>query len=126
MSNPYGTPGQYEQKPMQGSGGEMQPLVDVAGWLSLIGWFNIVIGGLMCISLVWAVAGWLPLWMGFLMKNAADKLKSGQNQAAARDLSTFFTIIGVFTLIYLILLGIGLAIAVVMMIIGMIAAAANA
>jgi len=108
-----------------GGGGDMQPLVDVAGWLSLIGWFNIILGGLQCVTIIYAVIGWLPLWLGFLMKNAADKLKSGQHQAAAKDLSTVITIAGVITLIYIIFLAIMAVVFLIFIIFAMIAAAAN-
>jgi len=121
MSNPYQTPGSYDPpKPGYGAGGggsEMQPLVDVSGWLALIGWFNIIVGGLYCLTLIGAVFGWLPLWIGFLLKNASDKLKSGQNQAAAKDLSTFFVIVGVMVIINIVILALYLAFLLLMMVV---------
>lgn len=50
--------------------------------------------------------GWLPIWMGILLKGAGENLKAGFQTGnegnlhqASQQLSTYFLIIGVLTLI---------------------------
>ncbi len=87
----------------------MQPLHDAAGWLSLLGWVNIIMGVLYCLSIVGIIVAWIFIWQGILLKGAAEKLKggfasgdNGQLHEASRNVSTYFIIMGILALIGLI------------------------
>lgn len=110
-NNPYSvnTPayGSYQQ-PFKGGGGghAMQPLHERAGWLIFLGWVSIVSGVITCLTIIGLLVGWLPIWMGILMKGAGENLKAGfqaGNESnlyqASQQLSTYFLIIGILTLI---------------------------
>lgn len=132
-ANPYQTPAHLPSIDTSGKGGSggatpMQPLVDVTMWLYIIGWTNIVLGVLYCATIVGLLMGWMPLWIGILAKNAADKLKAGpsQHRGAAKDLATIITIMGVVLLINLAILALYLAFFLLMMLIGVLTAAAGA
>lgn len=93
------------------------PLIEARGWLKFLGWFNIILGAIYCVSIVGAIVGWLPLWLGILAKGAGDKLEAalpGQDlnalYYATKDLKTIITIIGVLTILWLILMACGLMI----------------
>lgn len=88
-----------------------RPLLESAGWLKLLGWVNIIIGGFYCITIIGAIIGWLPLWIGFLLKNAGERMANGhasQNPRpiyqSCKDLKTVFTIMGILMLINLVFL----------------------
>ncbi len=110
-NNPYSvnTPayGSYQQ-PLKGgaSGHVMQPLHEKAGWLILLGWVSIVSGVILCLTIIGLIMGWLPIWMGILLKGAGENLKAGFQTGndgnlhqASQKLSTYFLIIGILTLI---------------------------
>jgi hypothetical protein len=114
-NNPYSvnTPayGSYQQPLKGGAGGHaMQPLHEKAGWLILLGWVSIVGGVITCLTIVGVIIGWLPIWMGILLKGAGENLKAGFQSGnegnlhqASQQLSTYFMIIGVLTLIGLVI-----------------------
>ena len=84
----------------------MSPLHGAAGWLTFLGWVMLIYGIFVCLSIVGILFGWLPIWMGILLKGAGARLKSGfatSNNGdlyeASRNLSTYFTIMAVMTMI---------------------------
>lgn len=126
MSNPYASdPGAEFPKPGMHANPAphgvlpyqaLKPLYDAKGWLMLTAWFLIVIGVIYCITIIGLIIGWLPLWMGFLLKAASESLKSGFEQQdpmaiqqATRKLSTLATIFGVITIIYIVMIAVYLA-----------------
>lgn len=114
-NNPYSvnTPayGSYQQPLKGGVGGHaMQPLHEKAGWLIMLGWVSIVSGVIICLTIIGLIIGWLPIWMGILLKGAGENLKAGFQTGnegnlyqASQHLSTYFLIIGILTLIGLVI-----------------------
>ncbi len=82
------------------------PLKDAAFWMQLIGWVNIVVGVLCCLTIVGIVVAWVFIWQGICLKNSGDSLKAGLSDGnvhnACRNLKTYFTIIGVLMIIELV------------------------
>ena len=82
------------------------PLYQSRGWMKLLGVLMILYGALVALSIVGIIVAWLPIWMGILLfqsaaaaeeaqiNNSADELLS-----ALRRLKTYFTIMGILTLI---------------------------
>lgn len=110
----------------------MEPLHAITGWLTFLGWMFIVIGALYCLTIIGVIIGWLPLWTGILLKGAADKLKQGFQtgneadlHAASKNLSTYFVIVGVITLIGLVINVLYFGFIATMIMIGIVAAAAG-
>jgi hypothetical protein len=108
------------------------PLYDANGWLRLIGWANIVLGAIYCLTIIGAIIGWLPLWIGFLLKNAADKYRRGYQTEDGReiylgnkDLKTVITIFGVLMLINLVFLALYVVLVIVALAVGIVGASMN-
>ncbi len=118
-NNPYNSPAPvyhsnatgYAPKPI--SLGPLEivwPLVEARKWLKFLGWMNIILGGIYCLTIIGIIFGWVPIWIGISLKGAGDKLEvamHSQDSAAAhyacRDLRTVFTIVGVLAIISLVL-----------------------
>lgn len=106
----------------------IMPLYNAKGWMKLIGIVNIVFGVLYCITIVGAVVGWLPLWIGVLLTKASGHLETGVASSSSHEigqatskLGTLFTIFGVLTLIQLIIICLYF-VAIIVMVIGAIVA----
>ncbi len=83
-----------------------QPLASGTGWMKLVGIVSIIQGVLMCITIVYAIVGWLPIWMGSLVLQACSAVEraqaNGDPQAlkeALGKLRTYFVIQGVLILV---------------------------
>jgi hypothetical protein len=84
----------------------VRPLCDVAGWLKFLGIVNIIVGVIYCITIIGAIFGWLPLWIGVLLKNASNELGQGYRlrsedgiRIGMEKLGLAIKIIGVLTVI---------------------------
>ncbi|HKK04446.1 MAG TPA: DUF5362 family protein [Gammaproteobacteria bacterium] len=87
-----------------------QPLSQSAFWMKLVGVLMIIYGVLVALSIVGIVIAWLPIWMGVLLfqsaSSATQASQSGDKDTLLRSLAklkTYFTIMGITTLIGLIL-----------------------
>ncbi len=93
----------------------MQPLHEVAGWLKLIGWFNLVIGIIYAITIVGLIFAWLPIWLGLCLKNAGESLSldfphdNTKLLNASTRLATVIRIVGVLVIINLAIMAMYLA-----------------
>ncbi len=101
--------------------------------MKFFGWSMFIIGILYCCTIVLAIFGWLPLWMGWLVKGAAESITigvetgdKGQLHLANQRLGTFFKILGVIAIIYAVIIALYLLFFIVMIVIGLIGMAANA
>ncbi len=85
------------------------PLFKSVGWIKFLGILSIVYGVMVALSLVGLLIAWLPIWLGVLLTQTATKIQQSQYMGdkealikAQSQLSTYFTIYGVLTLIGLI------------------------
>ncbi len=92
-------------------------------WMNFLGWLSIICGVLYCITIVGAVFGWLPLWLGIVLRRAAKRtdevLATGDDVAIVgylEEVSRFFRISGIATLVMLILYAAGMVIYLVVLI----------
>lgn len=90
------------------------PLYQSRGWMKLLGVLMILYGALVALSIVGIIVAWLPIWLGILLfqtASAAEEAHINDNAdellAAMRRLKTYFTIMGVLTLIGLLFALIG-------------------
>lgn len=81
------------------------------GWMKLVGVMMIIYGVLTALSIVGIIVAWLPIWMGVLLfqsASAVERAHQSDDAAALMEslskLKTYFTIMGVLTLIGLILM----------------------
>ncbi len=88
----------------------VNPLFEAKGWIKFLGIIMIVLGVIYCLTIIGAIIGWLPIWIGILMVSSANKINEGylnQHLFLLRDglekLKTMFVIIGIVTLIGLVL-----------------------
>ncbi len=88
------------------------PIYEAKGWMKLIGVLLVITGTIYAVTIIGLLVAWLPIWMGVLLFQCAgaaeDAQHSGQRNYLISSLSrlrTFFTIMGVLTLIYLIFIG---------------------
>ena len=103
----------------------MRPLSEAAGWMKLIGTLAIIYGVLMALTIIGLIVAWLPIWLGVLLRRAADESQAaamtgdeGRAMSATRNLSTIFRVQGVLLLIVLILWAVGIAVAIVALVAG--------
>jgi hypothetical protein len=85
------------------------PLYQSRGWMKLLGVMMILYGALVALSIVGIIVAWLPIWLGILLfqtASSAEEAHISDNAeellAALKRLKTYFTIMGVLTLIGLI------------------------
>jgi len=85
-----------------------QPLYQSRGWMKLIGVMMILYGTLFALTIVGIIFAWLPIWLGILLFQAASSAEDAhiasnaeELLATQRILKTYFTIMGVITLISL-------------------------
>ncbi len=131
--NPYAVENQTAP-PRVGAAGVsvMQPLVEAAGWIKLLAWVTIVGGVIQCLTISGIIIGWLPIWMGIILKRAAENLELSRQTndqrlyyETSKDLAKYFTIAGVLALIGLIFLAVILLVVIVLLIVGVAGAAMN-
>ncbi len=85
------------------------PLYGAKFWMQLVGVMMIIYGVLIAITIVGLIFAWLPIWLGVLLFQTAKAVElaySSEDEAsflaAMGKLKTYFTIMGVLTLIGLI------------------------
>lgn len=109
--NPYSTPAsetparQSEQHGTESWRSVIGPLEEVAGWSRFLGITLIVIGAFYCITIVGAIVGWVPIWLGILMLKSGDNLRSGTIDGSSegiRQLSKAIKISGVAACVFLV------------------------
>ena len=99
------------------------PIFMAKGWMKLVGVLMIIYGAIMALTIVGIIIAWLPIWMGILLFQSASTVEqayqTGDQMALHTSLSklkTYFTIMGVMSLLGLVmfalsfLFGIGAAI----------------
>jgi hypothetical protein len=114
MSDPYAAPAAPVYAVPPGASSTISdisfPLVQAKGWIKFIGIMSIILGAIECITIIGAVIGWLPIWMGVLLTQSASAVERAyQNNdvTALKEsldrLRTFFIITGVLFIIGLVL-----------------------
>ena len=88
----------------------IRPFVDASGWLKFIGIMSIVVGALYALSCYGIVIAWLPIWIGVLVVQGADRLRAGaeigdygMQAIGAQKLKLAVTIWGILMIIGLVL-----------------------
>ena len=101
------------------------PLYESRLWIKIWGILSIIGGALQAITIVGIIFAWLPIWMGVLLMKASQSIENAYTTGdkvafmeAQTALKTFFTIMGVITVIALISALIPLCIAIVAVITG--------
>ncbi len=91
-----------------------EPLYRAKIWMQLIGVVLIIMGIFTALSIIGIVIAWIPIWAGIVLMQAAGSVdqvySSGNSEAAAtamRRLKTYFTILGILMLIYIVLMVVG-------------------
>ena len=86
------------------------PLYQSKGWMKLIAIVSILSGVLTALSIIGIIVAWIPIWIGVVLFQAASAAEqaysTGSSDAmllAQNKLKSYFTIMGVFTLIVIIL-----------------------
>lgn len=111
VKSPYTTPAVGKSAARGGglAGSVMQPLYEARTMMKIVGWMMFIGGILQCITIVYAIIGWLPIWMGWLLKGAAEAVETGiesgdknQLRLASEKLGTYFKIMGVLAIIWLV------------------------
>lgn len=87
-----------------------EPLARSNFWMKLLGVLLIIYGIMMAITIVGLLVAWLPIWLGVLLFQSASAAtqanQTGDEAVLIRSLEklkTYFTIMGILTLIGLIL-----------------------
>lgn len=77
------------------------PLYRCRGWMRLAGVMMLIGGILQCLTIIGLLYGWLPIWMGILLLNAAsaieqahDRQDAGQIVIAQQKLAAYLKITG--------------------------------
>jgi hypothetical protein len=128
-SNPYSSPfaaaGAPSSQVSPPSLDAVMPLYRVRGWLKFLGILNIIAGSLYCITIIGAIIGWLPLWIGILLHKAAQSLQGGvesgnayQAAEGTQKLATVILIMGVLAAINVAIIVLYFAFIAVMIVVG--------
>ena len=68
QNNPYQMPepGTGDNSPQQPNAGPqlLAPLYAVKGWIKFLSVMFIINGAFQCLSIIGAVIGWIPIWIG--------------------------------------------------------------
>lgn len=95
------------------------PLFSSKGWIKFLGILMIIYGVFVAMTLVGIIIAWLPIWLGVLLNQTANRIEQAQisGDVAAmvksqNSLNTYFTVYGVLALIGII----GAVIAIIVMI----------
>jgi len=85
------------------------PLSQGKGWMKLVGVLAIISGIFTAITIVGLVVAWLPIWMGVLLFQSASAIEQAQMAGdkgamvqSMNKLKTYFTIMGILTLIWIV------------------------
>ncbi len=86
------------------------PLYQGKGWMQFLGVLFIIGGALQALTIIGIVIAWLPIWLGILLYQSASAVdearESGRKDAMLSSLAkikTYFTIMGVLMLIWIVL-----------------------
>lgn len=132
-ASPYSPPAASPRKSSGAaiSGNIMQPLYEARGMMKIWGWMTFIIGILYCITIFGAIVGWVFVWMGWLVKGAAESvtigIETGNKQElrlANERIGTFFKILGVFAIIGLVIMGLYVVLAMVAIVLTIVSASA--
>lgn len=133
VQSPYSAPMAKSSSANAISGSIMQPLYEAKGLMKIFGWTSFILGILMCLTIVGAIGGWLYIWIGWLVKGAAESITIGIEtgdknhlRLANERMATFFKIIGILAVIWLVMMSLYLLFAIAMIVISLIGLAANA
>jgi len=87
----------------------IDPIVRAAGWMKLIAVVSFI-GGIFSALSIWGIIfAWIPIWQGILLWKAANAAKAAQidgselnAESSLSNLKTYFTLMGVLMLLYII------------------------
>lgn len=90
----------------------LEPLFDNVIWLQITGIFFLIIGIITCLTIVGLIYGWIPVWLGVLLIQAASLLKDIDGEDSGEDfeydafevvrkISRYFKIQGILVIVYL-------------------------
>ena len=95
----------------------MRPLSDAAGWMKFLGTLSIIYGVLTALTIIGLLIAWLPIWLGVLLRRAAEESvvahRTGDEPnaiTATTSLQTIFKIYGIVAVIGLVYMGVVLVI----------------
>ncbi len=88
------------------------PIYQTKGWMKLVAVLSVIYGAGLVLTIVGIVVAWLPIWLGIVLYQAASKIEeaelTGNGQALVESmhkLKTYFTLMGILSLIGLIFYG---------------------
>lgn len=91
-----------------------EPLYRAKGWMKLVAVMMIIYGVLTALTIVGILIAWLPIWMGVLLFQSAGQVEIAFNASdegalltSLGKLKTYFTIMGILTLIGIVLFVLG-------------------
>tara|TARA_R110002096_G_scaffold173997_4_gene349582 strand:+ start:19524 stop:20102 length:579 start_codon:yes stop_codon:yes gene_type:complete len=58
-----------------------------AGWMKFLGILGIINGVLLCLTLIGAVVGWIPIWMGRMLVSSANSAQDAQSTGSRFEMT---------------------------------------
>jgi len=96
----------------------IEPLYYGRGWIKFLGILMIISGVIQIFTLIGILVCWIPIWMGVILVKTAEFIgiayeqdSEGDATVASNHLRQFFKISGIISILYLILVLLGLTIA---------------
>lgn len=103
----------------------IRPLRDVAGWTKFVAVMSIIVGALSCATVVGAVVGWLPIWIGVVLLNAGNRLVSGVDaeepddvREGAQKLALTIKLVGILAIVWLVFMALYVAFVIFVFVLG--------
>ncbi len=62
-------------------------LAQNAGWMKFLALCNIVCGVLICLTLIGALVGWIPIWLGRMLFSAANSARDAQSTGSRFEMN---------------------------------------
>ena len=128
--NPYSSPMPTAGSPQPKPGAELDynavaSLCLTAGWLKFMGTLSIILGVLYCLTIVGAIFGWVPIWIGISLNRASKSLQWGYAQRSPHEIragmdsmALVVKIFGVLAVIWLGMIALYFVFAIVMVFVG--------
>lgn len=89
----------------------------MSGWLKFLGIMNIISGALTALSIWGIIIAWLPIWLGVLLLQAANRINTARFTQNKGELITmmdklrlYFVIQGILTIVTIALVIVGVAV----------------
>lgn len=71
-------------------------LASNAAWIKFLAILNIISGAISCITIIGAIVGWLPIWLGVILLKAANSAREAESTGSQTELTEALQKVGLY------------------------------